>query len=496
MRAGARLVLVSSVLLLLSACSRPDPESSEEPPPSGDAVARISNGLLPAVVEKGRLGQKASIPDRMAHYGVPGLSIAVIHDGKLAWESAFGVTAAVGGDPVTRRTMFQAASISKPVTAVAALILVQDGLIDLDDEANTYLKSWEIPENDFTRTEPVTVRGLLSHTSGFSGNAGVIDYMPGSSIPTLIQALKGEPPSKTGPVRVTAPLGKLSYSGSGYVVLQQTLVDMSGEPFDEFMRETVLAPLEMNHSTFDQAPPVEGIAKGHHAGGEPLPGGYRVHSGEAAAGLWSTASDLAKFAVSIQQAASGRAETLLTRETAAQMLRSPLLECFRCWGLGFELLGEGADLWFTHDGINMGFDSKLLAHSSSGDGAVVMTNGSLSFGLIYEILDSIAAEYNWPDYAAKGQIEAVPIPAEALMAIPGEYELEPDFAVSITAENERLFFHIPTQGRTELYASSPESFFITALDWGPMTFVSDESGQVTDMMIGHPGQQTAHPRLR
>ncbi len=496
MNADIRPVLVSavSVLLLATSCSKPEQQTSDKRPTGGDAITRVSNGLLPAVVEKGMLGQPASIPERMSHYGVPGLSIAVIDGGELAWERSFGV--AGGQDPVTSRTMFQAASISKPVTAAAALILAQDGLIDLDDEANILLQSWTIPENDFTRERPVTVRGLLSHTSGFAGNNGVIDYMPGSSIPTLIQSLNGEPPSKTGPVEVAVPVGKLSYSGAGYAVLQQLIIDVSGEPFADYMKKAVLLPLGMTHSTFDQAPSEEQISKGHHAGGERIAGGYRVHSGEAAAGLWSTPSDLAKFAVSIQQAASGTPGTLLTRETVAEMLRPQMPECIRCWGLGVELLGEWPDQWFTHDGINVGFDSKLLAHSSSGDGAVVMTNGSLSFGLIYEILDSIAREYDWPDYTAKGQIEAVPIPAEALETIPGDYELEPDFAVSIIADNERLFFEIPTQGRTELYASSPDSFFITALDWGPMTFVSDESGQVTDMMIGHPGQQSSHRRLR
>ena len=489
-------ITVLSVLLLCTSCSKPEPQSNSKGQTAEDAILRVTNGLLPAVVEHGKLGSKANILDRMTHYGVPGLSIAVIHDGKVVWERAYGVTEAGSDEPVTPGTMFQVASISKPVTAVAGLVLVQNGSIGLDEDVNTRLESWMIPENDFTREHPVTVRGLLSHTSGFSGNDGVIEYVPGNPIPTLVQALNGEPPATTGPVRVTKPAGTFNYSGSGYAVLQQLLIDVSEKPFHEFMRETVFLPLEMNRSTFDQTPPLADIAKGHHAGGEPISSGYRVYSGEAAAGLWSTAPDLAKFALSIQKAVSGESESLLTQEMVNQMLHPQLRDCVRCWGLGFELLGQGAASWFTKDGINVGFDSKLMAHSSSGYGAVVMTNGSLSFGLINEILDSIAAEYGWPDYSKKGQTESVPIPANALVSIPGEYELEPDFSVTVIADTGRLFLQIPTQGRTELYASSPTSFFITAIDWGPMTFVTDDSGQVTDMMIGRPSQQSTHRRLR
>jgi hypothetical protein len=180
---------------------------------------------------------------------------------------------------------------------------------------------------------------------------------------------------------------------------------------------------------------------------------------------------------------------------AQQMVRPHLSECYRCWGLGFEIVGEGSERWFTHDGINPGFDSKLIANVSTGDGAVVMTNGSLSYGLIYEILDSIATEYGWPDYPVKGQTESVPIPQDALDSIPGVYELEPDFPVTVVADGERLFLQIPTQGLTEIYASTPTSFFITAVDWGPMTFVKDDSGEVTAMMIGPSGQQSTHSRL-
>lgn len=489
-------VTVLSAVLVGASCSKPEPHSEPEAPTTEDAIQRVTNGLLPAVAEQGQLGRKANTIERMAHYGVPGLTVAVIHEGKVVWERAFGVTEAGSDEPVTLETMFQAASISKPVTATAALVLAKNGIIGLDEDVNNRLESWKIPENDFTRAHPITVRDLLSHTSGFSGNNGVVGYMPGAPFPTLVQALNGEPPATTGPVRVTHPAGTFSYSGSNSAVLQQLLVDVSDKPFADFMRETVLRPLEMDHSTFDQTPPMADVAKGHHAGGEPVTGGYRTHSGEAAAGLWSTASDLAKFATSIQQAVSGEPETLLTRELANRMLHPQLGDCVRCWGLGFEILGQGAESWFTHDGINTGYDSKLMAHSSSGDGAVVMTNGSLSFGLIYEVLDSIAAEYEWPDYSIKGQTEAVPIPATALGSIPGEYELEPDFPVTVIADGGRLFLHIPTQGRTELYASSPTSFFITAIDWGPMTFVADDSGQISAMMIGHAGQQSRHERSR
>lgn len=483
------------IAVLFTGCSKQGDDATAEPRPNQDVVSRVENGLLPAVAVHEELGQKASIVDRMAHYGVPGLLVAVIHEGEVAWERAYGLTEAGGDKPVTSQTMFQAASISKPVTAAATLVLVQEESLDLDDDINQSLRSWKVPENEFTEGRSVTLRGLLSHTAGFSGNDGVGDYEPGAAVPTITQALNGKPPATTPPVSVKTRGGTQGYSGSGYAVLQQLLIDVSEKPFPELMHETVLLPLGMDRSTFEQNPPAADIAKGHHAGGEPVSGWYRVYSGLATAGLWTTASDLAKFAVSIQDASAGESQLFLSKEMAQLMVRPHLSECYRCWGLGFEIVGEGSERWFTHDGINPGFDSKLIANVSTGDGAIVMTNGSLSFGLVHEVLDSIASEYDWPNYPIKGQAKSVPIPEYALTSLPGIYELEPDFPVTITADDGRLFFHIPTQGRTELYASTPTSFFITAVDWGPMTFVTDDSGQVTDMMIGHPGQQTPHRRL-
>ena len=481
--------------LLVVGCIKQRGNESSESQPDHDAILRIENGLLPAVAEQEKLGQTETIVARMAHYGVPGLLVAVIHEGEVAWERAYGVTEAGDDKPVTSETMFQAASISKPVTAAATLALVQNGSLTLDEDVNQWLRSWTIPESEFTEGRSITLRGLLSHTAGFSGNDGVGGYEPGAAIPTITQALNGEPPATTPPVRVQNRGGTQGYGGSGYAVLQQLLMDVSEEPFPELMHETVFLRLDLNRSTFAQDPAPADIARGHHAGGEPVSGGYRVYSGLATAGLWTTASDLAKFAVSIQDACAGESQLFLTQEMAQQMVRPHLSGCYRCWGLGFEIVGKGSERWFTHDGINVGFDSKLIANVSTGDGAVVMTNGSLSFGLIHEILDSIAAEYDWPDYPSKGQTPSVPIPQEALDSIPGVYELEPDFPVTVVADGERLFLQIPTQGLTELYASTPTSFFITAVDWGPMTFVKDESGEVTAMMIGDPGQQSSHPRL-
>ena len=470
-------VPIVSLILFGTGCSKPGASIDGRASADEDAVQRVTSGLLPAVAEQGGEGLRATVLERMAHYGVPGLTVAVIDEGEIAWERAFGLTEAGGDTPVTPNTAFQAASISKPVTAAGSLVMVQDGLVSLDVDINRWLSSWQVPEDDLTEDFPVTVRGLLSHTAGFAGNAAVGEYVPGTAVPTITQALKGEPPAIYPAVRIANPPGTFGYSGSGYAVLQQLLVDVSEKPFATIMQDTVLTPLGMNRSTFERDPAPANMAKGHHAGGDPVTHGYRVYSGEAAAGLWTTAPDLARFALSIQSAMLDGSNSILSQEMASQMLSPHLTDCVRCWGLGFELVGDESLSWFTHDGINVGYDSKLIANLSTGDGAVVMTNGSLSFGLIHEILDSIAREYDWPDYPIKGQTQS-------------------DFAVTVVSEDGRLFLQIPTQGRTELYASTPTSFFNTAVDWGPMTFVTDESGEVTDMLIGHPGQQSTHKRLR
>ncbi len=216
--------------------------------------------MPPAVIVKGEPAATAKLADRMAALHVPGVSIAVIHDGRIEWARGFGVTRS-GGPPVTPDTLFQAASISKPVAAMAVLHLVQAGKLSLDTDVNEYLKSWKVPANSFTERRKVTIRELLTHSAGMTVH-GFGGYAGGAPVPTLIEVLNGEKPANSPPIRVDIEPGTLwRYSGGGYVVVQQLLLEVTGEPFPKLMHDTVLAPIGMTRSTYEQPLPQNRMAE-------------------------------------------------------------------------------------------------------------------------------------------------------------------------------------------------------------------------------------------
>ena len=268
-------------------------------------VKLVETGLLPVAAKT--IGVPANIDDRMRAYGVPGISIAIVDNGKIAWAKGYGVADSSSRRPVTTQTLFQAASISKPLSAMGALLLVQKGLVNLDDDVNAALKSWTIPANDLTRASPVTLRMLLNHTSGavHSGLSSYPPYTAGDDLPTLLQILKGELPARRGPIEIVSLPGRsFSYSGAGYEILQQVIVDVSAKPFEEFMQSEVLRPLGMTSSTFAQPLPeslLPIVATGHYAGGRAMPGRFRISPELTAAGLWSTPTDIAKYLVNVRQ---------------------------------------------------------------------------------------------------------------------------------------------------------------------------------------------------
>jgi CubicO group peptidase (beta-lactamase class C family) len=234
--------------------------------------------MLPAIVFKGEAGKPAGIAARMRHHKVPGLSLAVIEDGRVQWARGYGVTAAEGKVAVTPKTLFQAGAVSKPVAAMAALLLVQEGRLDLDADVNTRLVAWKVPENQFTATQKVTLRRLLSHTAGVTVD-GFPGYPAGQPVPTLAQVLDGTGPARTPAIGVDrVPGSAFRQSGGGYVIVQQLLTDVTGEAFPRLMERTVLSRLEMSGSTYEQPLPAEraaGAASGQQPGGAAVEGGWR-----------------------------------------------------------------------------------------------------------------------------------------------------------------------------------------------------------------------------
>jgi CubicO group peptidase (beta-lactamase class C family) len=386
------LGIVCPLSLILSAQS-PDSSSTVE-----QRIQRIQDRILSPPILVGE-ADGPSLAERMAADRVPGVSIAVINDGEIEWARGFGVDR-TGGLPVTAETLFQAGSISKPVTALAVLRLVEAGKLSLDDDVNQYLKTWKVEENDFTQKKKVTLRGLLTHTAGMTVH-GFRGYAPGATLPTAVQILNGAVPANTPRIFVDTTPGSLwRYSGGGYVVTQLLLEDVTGTPFAQLMRESVLDPVGMTRSTYEQPFPASRmteVALPHLPDGSLVPGGPHNHPEMAPAGLWTTPSDLARYVVEVQRALAGKS-SVLSAKMARQMLTP--IPGMREHGLGPALGGEKVKRYFYHSGSNKGYKAYLVAYNS-GDGAVVMTNSDNAGSLREDIMSTIAYEYQWPDFQPK-----------------------------------------------------------------------------------------------
>jgi CubicO group peptidase (beta-lactamase class C family) len=332
----------------------------------------------------------------MERFRVPGVSVAVIKDFEIHWAKGYGVADVQTGAPVEANTVFQAASISKPVAAMAVVRAAQDGRFTLDDDVNTILKSWKVPESEFTRGHPVTPRALLSHTSGLGDGFGFPGYHPSASRPTVVEILNGSKPSNVGAVLMERPpFTAFKYSGGGVTVMQLAMVDTFREPYADLLQRLVLGPIGMRDSAYEQPLSNERdthAARAHSGGGRAMDTKWHVYPELAAAGLWTTPTDLAKFAIEIQKTALGRSSKVLTQAGVREML-SPVGVGDYAVGLAVTKIGQG--WYFGHGGSNWGFQCDLIAHRLKGYGVAIMTNGDAGRPVIDEIRSRVATAYAW-----------------------------------------------------------------------------------------------------
>ena len=432
-------------------------------------IQRFEQGLRPGIIIKGRPQPRWSLAERMAFYKVPGVSVAVIVDGKIEWARSYGVAAA-GGQPVDPQTLFQAASISKPVASMLALRLVDAGKLSLDEDVDVKLRSWKVPANEFTAVQKVTLRRLLNHSAGLTVH-GFRGYAAGEPVPTLVQLLDGKPPANSKPIRVDITPGKeMRYSGGGYEVMQQLVMDVTGKPFPLLAQEFVLGPLGMTRSAYRQPLP-EGAepnaAAGHRDDGSMIKGLWHTYPETAAAGLWTTPSDLSRFAIELQKGGH-----VLAPATQREML-TPLLGEY---GLGLGLGETAGRKWFSHGGANEGFRCQMFSYLD-GAGAVVMTNSDRGSGLADEILRAISAEYGWADYKTKER-EVVRVDPDVLQSYAGRYALTPKDIITITVQSGKLFAEAPGEGILELHPESPTAFFSTEAGVPPVKFARGADNSV------------------
>jgi CubicO group peptidase (beta-lactamase class C family) len=337
-----------------------------------------------------------SLTQIMERFHVPGMSVAVIEDFKIHWAKSYGVADVETGRAVDEGTLFQAASISKPVTAMAALRLVQEGRFSLDDDVNALLKSWKVPSSEFTAAGPVTPRSLFSHSSGADDGFGFPGYDPSAPRPTVVQILNGEAPSNVGPVVFARPPYRaMKYSGGGLTIMQLALTDLTGVAFADLLRQEVLGPLGMESSTYEQPLPdaiAPRAARAHNGAGLSKGAPWHVYPELAAAGLWTTPSDLARFVMEVQRAYRGPAGAVLTQPSAREMI-APVGVGPYAVGLSIEKRGEG--WYFSHGGSNWGFRALVVGHVRNGYGLAVMTNGDNGSSVTAELAARVAAAYRW-----------------------------------------------------------------------------------------------------
>jgi CubicO group peptidase (beta-lactamase class C family) len=388
----ARRLVLSALLLVVGAgAMAPVFRAAEDPSPAA-MMARIEGPQSPD-----RQGLDAlTLMQVLERAHVPGVSIAVIRDFNIHWAKGYGIADVQSGSRVDAETMFQAASISKPVAAMAAMRAVQDGRFSLDADINSILKSWKLPESEFTRGHPVTPRSLMSHTSGLGDGFGFPGYHPSAPRPTLVQILNGSAPSNVGPVFMErAPFAAEKYSGGGVTMMQLAMIDVTGVPYPEMMRSVVLDPIGMTRSTYEQPLSAEHdrrAARAHDGRGRAMDAKWHVYPELAAAGLWTTSSDLAKFAIEVQKTALGQSSRVLSRTSVLEML-TPVGVGDYAVGLGITKMGQG--WYFGHGGSNWGFQCDLLAHRVKGYGVAIMTNGDNGRSVINEIRARVAAAYGW-----------------------------------------------------------------------------------------------------
>lgn len=407
----------------------------------------------------------ATIEERLAYYKIPGISVAVINNSEIEWARGFGYKDVSTREPVIQNTLFQAASISKVFTAITFMKLKEKNEIDLDADVNSYLKSWKVPSNKDWQPK-VTLRQLLSHTAGINVS-GFGGYSIEEQIPTTVEILNGTYPANSLPVKSTIFPGKHArYSGGGFIVAQLILEDKFGQPFNTVMDKLVLSPLNLRSSTFEQ--PISKskqhlTATGYVLDYQPVNGGCDIHPEMAAAGLWTTPMDLAKMILEIQKATQGKSD-FISAKTANEMLTKQNTDATGI-GIGFWFYQNtsGDSLLFTHAGGNDGFQSLFFGYKNLGKGVVVMINSSNDYELMYEVIRSVAFEYNWPDKFIR-EIKNFDISDELLNEYEGKYSYDKDCEIIIKKDGSKLSLEMPSQYPIHLIAEGENKFYSEQLN--------------------------------
>ena len=420
---------LSPVLLLAAVSSALSAQTGVNSATSAEAKAqRIAHSLRRVGRVTGVVDSSFSLADRMKYWHVPGVSIAIVDNLRIVYAGGFGVTEFGGSTRVDTTTLFLAGSISKPVFATGALRLVEQGKLALDEDVNAKLKSWRVPESPFTEREKVTLRRILTHSAGLTV-WGFPGYAADKPVPTVPQLLDGVPPANTGAVRNdTVPGARWLYSGGGMTIAQLLATDVTGEPFPSLMKRLVLEPAGMTRSTYENPLPVarhREAASGHERLDTPVPGRFHTYPEMAAAGLWTTAPELARWALTVANSYNGRPNGILSADMARQMVYKHMPTGPRggngFYGLGVAVAGDGDSIAFSHNGRDEGFVASAIMWPKLGRGIFVLTNG-VSGQLVAEIYAAFAEIYGHGSILTRTERKLVDADTASLRTLVGRYE--------------------------------------------------------------------------
>ncbi len=456
-------------------------------------IQQVENSLTPTVIF-GDTIPSLNVEVRMKATGIQGLSIAVIRDYKIQWAKGYGWADVELGRKVNTNTRFQAASISKSLNSMGQLKLVQQGKIDGEADINNYLKSWKFPYDSLTRSKKINLFQLLSHTAGL-GIHGFPGYERTDPLPTLPQILNGEKPANTNKVRSIFAAGtKVEYSGGGTTITQLMLQDITGQDYASFMEKEVLKPMGMHHSSYRQPPAdTADLATGYYGDGKPVKGKYHVYPEQAAAGLWTTPSDLALYIIECQLALQGKSAKVLNKATMQKRM-TPYIDSVAA--LGVFVQQKGSRKYFNHNGGNEAFLCTSYGSLEGGDGVVIMINGE-NFAVINELMNSVARVYSWEGFFKPEFRKKIMPPADTLAALVGNYLVMND---TLTIKLCDAGICIQQNGQPangfECIFQDNSSFTISEVRGAAFKALYNAEGKVDELELKQNGMTLKLPRIK
>lgn len=442
-----------------------------------ELISEVENGLLEKkeVVFADSLIPTHTIYNRMKFYKVPSVSIAVIENGKIVWAKAYGM-ADVNKQMLSNvETVYQAASITKSINALAILKLVQDNKLSLTRDVREYLKTWKFPENEFSQGKTITLRHLLSHTAGFN-TSGFRGYKCEDSIPSINQMLEGIPPANNEPVKpIFSPSKGYKYSGGGTLITRKIIEDNIESSYGELIQQLVLNPLEMTNSSFSE--PIEShqenFAVAYDKEIEEIEGKYYSYPEMAPDGLWSTATDIAKFVLSLQHSLNG-SQKVLSKSIAEEMV-TPVNNSSDA-ALGVFITQRGNDKYFRHSGANMGFRGEFFGSLTKGKGVVVLTNSDNGQPLIDEIIRSVAAAYEWDGFYQPEVKKLIRVPEVLLDQYAGSYKsVNPAMEIQIKRDSAGL--ELSAKNSERMYPISKDTFILLSSPSQKIVFSNSQNSK-------------------